>query len=119
VTANVQTTAGLSLGADIGTLTVAGDYTQLPAGQLTIRLGGLAAGTQYDQLIVSGTASLAGTLALALTGGFTPTADAVFTVMTYGAETGSMAVAGGGQPYTASYAATALAITAGGLSGQP
>jgi fibronectin-binding autotransporter adhesin len=118
VTANVQTAAALSLGADIGTLTVGGDYTQLPAGQLTIRLGGLATGTQYDQLIVSGTASLAGTLALALTGGFTPAAGTVFTVMTYGAEIGSLAVAGGGQPYTVSYAATALAITAGGLSGQ-
>ena len=107
VTANVQTAAALTLGTNVGTLTVTGDYTQLPAGQLTIKL----AEPQCDQLIVSGTASLAGTLTLAPADGFTPAPGAVFTVMTYGTETGSLSLADGGQPYAASYGATALTIT--------
>jgi hypothetical protein len=102
------------MGIGVGTLTIAGDYTQLPTGQLTIRLGGVSAGTQYDQLVMSGTAVLAGTLALVLVNGFTPAGGAVFTVMTYGAQTGSLAIAGGGQSYTASYAVTDLTITVGG-----
>jgi hypothetical protein len=114
VTANVRNAGAVGMGAGVGTLTIAGDYTQLPAGQLTIRLGGVSAGTQYDQLIVSGPAQLDGTLTLVLVNGFTPAAGTVFTVMTYGAQAGSLAIAGGGQPYTASYAATGLAITADG-----
>jgi hypothetical protein len=112
VTANVQNAAALGLGADIGTLTVAGDYTQLPAGQLTIRLGGLMAGTQYDQFAVSGAAQLAGTLALTLASGFTPASGDAFIVLTYGSETGSLAIVGGGPSYTAGYGPAALVITA-------
>lgn len=107
VTANVQTAAALTLGATVGTLTVTGDYTQLPAGQLTIKL----AETQSDQLIVSGTASLAGTLTLAPTSGFTPPPGTAFIVMTYAAKTGSLTLPSGSQ-YTASYAPTELTITA-------
>ncbi len=73
----------------------------------------MSAGTQYDQLIVSGTAQLDGTLTLVLVNGFTPAGGTVFTVMTYGAHAGSLAIAGGGEPYAARYAATGLAITAG------
>jgi hypothetical protein len=112
VTANVQNAAALGLGADIGTLTVVGDYTQLPAGQLTIRLGGLMAGTQYDQLAVSGAAQLVGTLALTLASGFTPVSGDAFTVLTYGTETGSLAIVGDGPSYTAGYGPAALVITA-------
>ncbi len=54
--------------AQTGILTVNGNYTQTAAGTLQIQLGGLTAarqpGTDYDQLKVTGTATLAGTLQL-------------------------------------------------------
>ena len=47
----------------LGTLTIHGNYTQLPQGQLVIQVGGNQPGS-FDSLIVSGHASLAGTLEL-------------------------------------------------------
>ena len=41
-----------------GLLTVNGTYTQTATGSLSIELGGMSAGSQYDQLAVSGTAAL-------------------------------------------------------------
>src|SRR5205823_14901955 len=45
-----------------GVLTVQGDYTQTAAGALNVQIEGKAAGAQYDQLNVTGTASLDGAL---------------------------------------------------------
>ena len=112
VTANVQNAAMLDMGASVGILTITGSYTQLPAGQLTARLGGLSAGTQYDQLTVTGAASLDGTLALVLVSGYTPATGDTFTVLTCTSETGSFTIDGAGQPYTASYEAIGVAIAA-------
>jgi hypothetical protein len=112
VTANVQNAGVLDMGGDLGILTIAGSYTQLPTGQLTARLGGLAAGTQYDQLAVAGAASLDGTLALVLVGGFIPATGDTFTVLTCTSETGSLTIDGAGQSYTASYESTGVAIAA-------
>ncbi len=41
----------------IGIMTINGDYTQTSTGVLAIELGGFEAGTEYDQLIVNGTAT--------------------------------------------------------------
>jgi VCBS repeat-containing protein len=62
----------VSPGSSPGILTVSGNYTQTGAGVLNIELAGPVAGTQYDQLIVSGTATLAGNLNLILLNGFVP-----------------------------------------------
>ncbi len=63
---NVDSSGDVFPGGSIGRLTVTGDYTQNPAATLTIELTptDLTAGTGYDQLVVGGTASLAGTLSL-------------------------------------------------------
>ncbi len=54
-----------------GALTIDGDYTQTETGILEIELSGTGtAGTDYDQLIVNGTASLGGTLMLKEVDGF-------------------------------------------------
>jgi len=45
-----------------GFLTINGNYTQTANGVLNIRIGGNVAGTDYDQLVVSGSVSLDGTL---------------------------------------------------------
>ncbi len=49
----------MSPGASPGTLTITGDYTQTSAGTLAIEIGGVTAGTQFDQLAVSGVAGWA------------------------------------------------------------
>jgi hypothetical protein len=56
---------------------------------VNIELGGLTAGTDHDQLAVSGAATLAGTLSVSLTGGFVPSSGNEFQVMTFASSTGT------------------------------
>lgn len=73
--------------AALGTLTIAGDYTQSAAGTLGIRLG---ANNASDRLAVGGAANLAGALKLtAANGGFTPGGN--YTVLTAAAVSGTFA----------------------------
>jgi autotransporter-associated beta strand protein len=58
--------------SDTGTLAAAGLTIQSGA-QLSMRIGGLAAGTGYDQLIVNGGITLAGDLTGSLINAYTPT----------------------------------------------
>jgi hypothetical protein len=74
-----------------GGLTLNGDYTQAAAGTLTIRLGGLAAGAGYDQLVVNGTATLGGTLAVTLVNGFQPRRGDQFQPLLFGGGQGPFA----------------------------
>jgi hypothetical protein len=67
----------------IGTLTINGQYTQTTTGSLTIDLGGTTAGSQYNQLAVSGTATLGGTLNVSLINGFQPVLGNSFTALTF------------------------------------
>jgi hypothetical protein len=64
-----------------GPLTVAGDYTQQAGGTLAIGIAGITPGTEFDQLLVDGSATLGGTLSLADEGGFTPPANATFKII--------------------------------------
>lgn len=59
-------------GASPGTITVDGDYSQLPGGKLVIEIGGLTRGADFDVLEVSGTAAVGGTLEVVLINGFVP-----------------------------------------------
>lgn len=76
-------------GESPGSITVQGDYTQESSGVLEIQLGGTTAGTQYDQLTVTGTATLAGTLNVSLIDGFIPQVGDSFTILPYGTRSGS------------------------------
>lgn len=58
---------------------------------LLIEIGGLIAGTDYDQVSVSGTATLGGSLDISWLNGFLLSPGDTFTVMTYGSYTGSFA----------------------------
>jgi hypothetical protein len=81
------TNAGIVTPGDApGTLTIQGNYTQTAAGTLDINLAGPAS---FSQLAVSGTATLAGTLNLALAPGFTPAAGASFAILTFAAHSGN------------------------------
>lgn len=76
----------LAPGNSPGTTNITGDYTQSAAGTYAVELSGLLAGTEYDQLNVSGTATLGGTLNVSLfdTGGgpFTPHLGDSFDILT-------------------------------------
>lgn len=77
-------------GVTTGTLTIESDY---PAeeGVLEVEIGGAAPGDEYDQLVVTGEATLGGTLRLLLLDDFVPQTGDRFTVLTAGEVTGAFA----------------------------
>ncbi len=56
-------------------------YTQQAGGTLQIEIGGLTAGTEYDQVNVSGLATLDGTLDIQLLDGFVPDEGDTFDIL--------------------------------------
>jgi len=72
-----------------GLLTINGNYTQTVSGSLNIEVGGTSADSQFDQLAVSGTASLGGMLNVATIGSFTPALGNMFQVLTFGSSSGN------------------------------
>jgi len=78
----------VAVGASPGTLVVNGNYSQTPTGVLNVELGGTTQGVNYDLLQVNGTASLGGTMNVAMFGGFTGAVGNVFDVITYTSRTG-------------------------------
>jgi hypothetical protein len=67
-------------GTSPGLINVVGSYTQL-GGAFNAEIGGLAAGTQYDQINVTGAVSLGGNLNVSLIGGFTPAVGNKFVIV--------------------------------------
>jgi Right handed beta helix region len=75
-------------GTSPGTLTITGDLPQEATSVINIEIGGLVAGTEYDRLDVSGTATLAGTLNVILINGFNPVDGDSFTILPYASQGG-------------------------------
>jgi VCBS repeat-containing protein len=75
-------------GASPGMLNITGDYSQTSTGRLSVELGGTVAGSEFDRLNVTGTATLDGRLALGLVDGFEPADEHAFQIMTYGSRAG-------------------------------
>ena len=73
-------------GLPAGTLNVVGDYQQTVAGALAIDL---ATASSFDQLALSGAATLAGALNVSLLGGFVPPPGAVFPILPAASRTGT------------------------------
>ena len=98
----------------IGPLTITGSYTQTPGGLLGIQLGGAVAGSGYGQLVVQGTATLAGQLQASLVNGFVPAPAEAFNAMTFGPVTGtfgnSLADLGNGLAVRLHYSPTILSL---------
>ncbi|QSV64486.1 MAG: hypothetical protein HEQ26_18790 [Dolichospermum sp. DL01] len=85
ITGNVNNSGGqINPGNTIGTLTVAGDYSQTGTGTVNLELG---SDTSFDKLNITGAADVGGILKLNLTSGYTPTIGTKFTVLTYGSAT--------------------------------
>jgi hypothetical protein len=84
----------VSPGVGIGALSIEGRFANGVDGTLAFELGGTTPGTQYDQLLVDGSAALDGTLSVTLAdlggGMFTPTAGNSFTLLTASEGVGGM-----------------------------
>ena len=94
ITASVQNAALIDPGTTTpgeGLLTIVGNYTQTSAGTLRADIKGTTAGVTYDQLSVSGTASLNGTLDIMTASGFTPTTSDQFIIVKATTLTGTFA----------------------------
>jgi hypothetical protein len=75
----------------VGLITINGNFTQTSNGVLNIEIGGYGAGTGYDQLAITGTATLDGTLNASLLNGFTPTSGDNFQILTFASMSGVFA----------------------------
>lgn len=64
ITGDVFNRGTISPGLPIGVLSILGDYTQTFTGKLNIELAGLEQGVEHDLLVVGGTTSLNGELAV-------------------------------------------------------
>lgn len=91
-TVTVNNGGTVAPGTSAGRLTIDGNYNQAGGATLAIELGGTAAGTQHDQLAVTGQAAIAGTLNLTLIGGFQPAVGQTFQIITSSSATGNFAV---------------------------
>jgi Aspartyl protease len=110
----------VSPGNGIGTLSIEGRFANAEGSTLAIELGGLAAGTQYDQLLVDGGAALDGTLSVSLVG-FTPFVGDTFTILAADAIGGQFSALSlpGAYQWDVDYGATdvVLSVIGPGLAG--
>ncbi len=122
VTGNVSvggsgTAPTISVGdnAQAGLLAITGNYTQLSTATMNGFIGGTTLGTQYSQLQVSGTATLAGTLTVTLASGFTPEVGSTFTVLTAagirGTFSNSTIAINSTEQFDVSYTSTGVVLT--------
>ena len=101
ILSNVNNSATVSPGSSAGSLNIQGDYTQSAAGSLDIEIGGLTAGSEFDVLDISGTATLGGTLELTLLEGFSPAPNDNFKVLLSSVRAGTFASINRQDPYVA------------------
>ncbi len=96
ITGNLLNLGTLSPGNSPGIVNITGDTVLDPSGSLLVEIGGLTPGPGspnindgYDQVNVSGAATLGGTLQISLLDGYLPQVGDSFTIMTYGSATGA------------------------------
>jgi hypothetical protein len=113
IDASLTNASEVDLGTAPGLLAIAGNYTQTSAGTLTLKVGGAAAGTQFDQVNIAGKAALGGTLDVALINGFGPSGGQAFDVLNFAGSSGGFAtfhppLIGGSPAFVTKLAATRL-----------
>ena len=96
-----------------GLLTWQTVYAPVGSSALRVEIGGSAAGTDYDQLAVSGAATLAGTLAVEIAAGQAPEVGDSFTVLTASSVSGTFAsvVEPSGYGVSVAYTAASVVVT--------
>jgi fibronectin-binding autotransporter adhesin len=119
----IQAGGTISPGNSAGIVTIDGNYTLRAAGQLQIELAGTLSGTQYDQLLITGSATLDGTLQVSLLGGFAPVSGDSFDLLTTtSGVTGTFAnqqlpTLAGGLVWNLSYGPNDVILSVGGVLG--
>ena len=93
ISTNVQTHGAISPGQSAGALAFSGNLSLLEDSRTTIELGGLASGTEHDQVNVTGALALGGTLAVSLIdaglGQFAPALGDSFDILNWGSANGT------------------------------
>lgn len=82
---------GSTTPAPTGIINIIGNYTQTAVASLDVDIGGTNAGTQFDQLNVTGTATLNGALIVTTLTGYVPNGGDAFKVVSYASRSGSYA----------------------------
>jgi uncharacterized repeat protein (TIGR01451 family) len=120
ITGNVNLTGGsLSPGSSPGAINITGSYVQGANGHYVVEIGGLSAGTQFDQLTTGTTTLNAGsTLDVSLVPNFVPASGDTFAIINTGTRTGTFTTANlqplpGGLAWNVSYTATSVVLSAG------
>ncbi|HVT89053.1 MAG TPA: NPCBM/NEW2 domain-containing protein [Tepidisphaeraceae bacterium] len=85
----------INLGSD-HTLNISGDFSQTSAGTINTVLAGTNAGTEFGQIVVSGNASIDGTLSVALAPTYDPDDTVNFPIIVAAAVSGTFATFTGG-----------------------
>jgi hypothetical protein len=93
-----------------------GSYTQSSTGILNIDIGGTTAGTLFDQLNITGAATLSGTLNLDLINAFTPVVGEMFDIINFASHTNMFTTVNGTsisptEHFNVSYNATDVVLT--------
>jgi hypothetical protein len=84
VAGSLTSTGGVVAPGDApGQLQIAGEYTEESGGTLAIGIAGPTPGTEFDQLLVGGAASLAGALSVTEEGGYEPPLGQTFKIMSH------------------------------------
>lgn len=81
IDANVGSAGEVSPGLSPGVLTIQGNYVQQSDGRLRIEITGLTPETEYDRLVVTGSATLDGVLAIESAPGFLPPVGTQFNIL--------------------------------------
>ncbi len=116
INGNLDNAATLEVaGASIGKLTVTGNYTQTSNGRMNVDIGGLTAGTQFDQFVVTGLATLAGSLQIQLVNSYIPNLNDGFQIVTQGSGSSTFTNVSGtaitsGRKFSTTYNATGVAL---------
>ena len=91
INGNVRASSQVAPGLSPGQLTIVGNYTNTPTTLLSMEIGGLASGTGYDAVAVSGRAWLDGVLNVSLVNNFRPNLGDSFEVMRFGSRSNRLA----------------------------
>ncbi len=90
----VLTGATTAPGTSAGMLKVGGNYTQNAGATLAVEIGGTLPEENFDVLAITGTASLGGTLDVALIDSYTPAINEQFTILSASSIGGSLSLGG-------------------------
>jgi hypothetical protein len=107
----------ISPGHSAGVIQVTGSYSQGPSGSLLLEVGGTngkAVVPEFDQLQITGSATLGGNLVLKTINGFTPDPSSIFVPLGYSSASGNFSSTSGNTQLT--LASTGINVTVSGAN---